>query len=59
MMECACDVCVCVEALVCWLLYAMNRKRKAERYAQALESHRCLLLHIGVTQWVQVGTLLV
>ena len=32
----------------------MNRKRKAERYAQALQRHRSRLLHIGVTQWIQV-----
>ena len=44
----------CVQALVCWLMYAMNRKRKAERYAAALRRHRSRLLLIGVTQWIEV-----
>lgn len=37
-------------------MYAMNRKRKAERYAEALKRHRSRLLHIGVTQWIEVHT---
>ena len=41
---------------MCWLLYLMNRKRKAERYAQALQRHRSRLLHIGVTQWIKYAS---
>ena len=46
---------VVVQALMSWLLYTINRKRKAERYAEALQRHRSRLLHIGVTQWIKVG----
>ena len=53
--------CICMhnyaytlQALVCWLMYVMNRKRKAERYAQAMNRYRSRLLHIGVTQWIEV-----
>ena len=41
---------------MCWLVYVMNRKRKAERYAQAMKRYRSRLLHIGVTQWIEVYT---
>ena len=37
-------------------MYVMNRKRKAERYAQAMKRYRSRLLHIGVTQWIEVYT---
>ena len=46
-----------MQALACWLLYTMNRKRKAERYSQALQRHRSRLLQIGVMQWIEVCTL--
>ena len=55
--------CICMhnyaytlQALVCWLMRVMNRKRKAERYAQAMNRYRSRLLHIGVTQWIEVYT---
>ena len=37
-------------------MYVMNRKRKAERYAEAMKRYRSRLLHIGVTQWIEVAT---
>lgn len=42
------------QALAAWLLYALNRRRKAERYAQAMERYRRQLVTMGVTQWIKV-----
>jgi len=41
--------------LAAWLLYTMNRRRKAERYALAMDRYRERLLTLGVAQWIKVG----
>lgn len=38
-----------------WLLYVAERKRKAERYAQAMNRHRAALVGLGVRQWIRVS----
>lgn len=43
------------QVLAAWLLYTMNRRRKAERYALAMDRYRERLLTLGVAQWIKVG----
>ena len=40
--------------LAAWLLYAMQKRRKKERYNQAMERHRKRLITTGVRQWIKV-----
>ena len=42
------------QAIAAWFLYALNRRRKTERYARASERYRHRLLTFGVTQWIKV-----
>ena len=41
--------------LAAWLLYAIQKRRKKERYNQAMERHRKRLITTGVRQWIKVG----
>lgn len=43
------------KVLAAWLLYAMQKRRKKERYNQAMERHRKRLITIGVRQWIKVS----
>ena len=42
------------KVMTAWLLYAIQKKRKRERYDQAMERHRKRLVKIGVKQWIRV-----
>ena len=42
------------KVMTAWLLYAIQKKRKRERYGQAMERHRKRLVKIGVKQWIRV-----
>lgn len=44
------------KAIAAWFLYALNRRRKTERYARASERYRHRLLTFGVTQWIKVAS---
>ena len=41
--------------LAAWFLHTLERRRKRERYSQALERHRKRLVTIGVSQWIKVS----
>jgi hypothetical protein len=41
--------------LTAWLQYAAERRRKAQRYAKAMERHRAWLQGLGVRQWIRVS----
>ena len=41
--------------LTAWLQYTAEKKRKAQRYASAMERHRAWLQGVGVRQWIRVG----
>lgn len=42
------------KVVAAWLLYTMQKKRKRERYSQAMDRHRKRLITIGVKQWIKV-----
>lgn len=44
------------KVLRAWLLYSCEKRRKAQRYAGAMERHRSRLLAVGVRQWITVAT---
>ena len=38
-----------------WILYVEVKKRKKERYINAMEQYRTHLLTLGVTQWIKAS----
>lgn len=44
-----------MKVLRAWQVYTANKRRKTDRYAQAMERHRKELLRLGVTQWIRVS----
>lgn len=40
--------------MTAWLLHTLERRRKKQRYSEALQRHRKRLITIGVTQWIKV-----
>ena len=46
------------KVLGAWLSHTREKKRKAERYAHAMERHRHRLLGVGVRQWIRVSSVL-
>ena len=39
-----------------WLVYGREKRRKARRYAGAMDRHRSRLLALGVRQWITMAT---
>lgn len=44
-----------LKVLGAWRCYVVGRRRKAERYAGALQRHRAALVRLGVKQWIKVS----